>query len=55
MFFKNFCEERDCDFALSQVWEKGGEGGIELAKAILRTLDKKKAITNHYIHMMIQR
>ena len=26
-FIKNFCEERDCDFALSQVWEKGGEGG----------------------------
>ena len=25
-FIKNFCEERDCDFALSQVWEKGGEG-----------------------------
>ena len=38
-FIKNFCEERDCDFAVSQVWEKGGEGGIELAKAILRTLD----------------
>ena len=44
-FIKNFCEERDCDFALSQVWEKGGEGGIELAKAILRTLDNKES---HY-------
>ena len=42
-FVKNFCEERDCDFALSQVWEKGGEGGIELAKAILRTLDNKES------------
>ena len=42
-FIKNFCEERDCDFALSQVWEKGGEGGIELAKAILRTLDNKES------------
>ena len=44
-FIKNFCEERDCDFALSQVWEKGGEGGIELAKAILRTLENKES---HY-------
>ena len=42
-YIKNFCEERDCDFALSQVWEKGGEGGIELAKAILRTLDNKES------------
>ena len=42
-FIKNFCEERDCDFALSQVWEKGGEGGIELAKAIFRTLDNKES------------
>ena len=42
-FIKNFCEERDCDFALSQVWEKGGEGGIELAKAILNTLETKES------------
>lgn len=32
-FIKHFCEERDCDFALSEVWEKGGDGGIELGKA----------------------
>lgn len=42
-FIKNFCEERDCDFALSQVWADGGEGGIELAKAVLRTLDTKES------------
>ncbi len=53
-FIKNFCEERDCEFALSQVWEKGGEGGIELGKASPCTLEKKKAITNHYIHDEIQ-
>ncbi|MBQ8412015.1 MAG: formate--tetrahydrofolate ligase, partial [Lachnospiraceae bacterium] len=34
-FVKKFCEERGCDFALANVWEKGGEGGIELAKAVL--------------------
>lgn len=42
-FIRNFCEERDCDFALSQVWADGGEGGIELAKAVLRTLDTKES------------
>lgn len=42
-FIKNFCEERDCDFALSKVWADGGEGGIELAKAVLRTLDTKES------------
>lgn len=42
-FVKNFCEERNCDFALSQVWEKGGEGGIELANAVLNTLETKES------------
>ena len=42
-FIKNFCEERDCDFALSQVWADGGKGGINLAKAVLRTLDTKES------------
>ena len=44
-FVKQFCEERGCDFALSEVWEKGGEGGIELAKAVLNTLETKES---HY-------
>lgn len=44
-FVKNFCIERNCDFALSEVWEKGGEGGIELAKALLNTLETKES---HY-------
>ena len=42
-FIKHFCEERDCEFALSQVWEKGGEGGIELAKAVIKTLETKES------------
>ena len=40
---ENFCKERNCEFALSEVWEKGGEGGIELAKKVLDTLDHKEA------------
>ena len=42
-FVKAFCEERGCEFALSQVWERGGEGGIELAEKVLKTLDEKKS------------
>ncbi|MBW4844109.1 MAG: formate--tetrahydrofolate ligase [Lachnospiraceae bacterium] len=42
-FVKAFCEERGCEFALSQVWEKGGEGGIELAKKVLYTLEHKES------------
>ena len=42
-FVKKFCEERNCEFALSEVWEKGGEGGIELANAVLKTLEEKES------------
>lgn len=42
-FVKSFCEGMDCEFALSQVWEKGGEGGIELAEKLLNTLEKKES------------
>ncbi len=42
-FVENFCKERNCEFALSEVWEKGGEGGIELAKKVLDTLEQKEA------------
>ncbi len=42
-FVEKFCRDRNCDFALSEVWEKGGEGGIELANRILDTLENKKS------------
>ncbi|MBO4281002.1 MAG: formate--tetrahydrofolate ligase [Lachnospiraceae bacterium] len=42
-YVKQFCEERGCDFALSEVWAKGGEGGIELAERVLATLAGKKS------------
>lgn len=42
-FVKKFCEERDCEFALSEVWAKGGEGGIALAEKVLETLEKKES------------
>ena len=42
-FVEQFCKDRGCEFALSEVWEKGGEGGIELANKILDTLEHKKS------------
>ena len=42
-YIKNFCEEKGCQFALSEVWAKGGEGGLELAERVLDTLENKPA------------
>ena len=42
-YIRKFCEERNCEFALSEVWEKGGEGGIPLAEKVLDTLENKES------------
>ncbi len=42
-FVKSFCESKGCEFAISKVWEKGGEGGIPLAEKVLETLENKKS------------
>ena len=42
-YVKEFCEERNCEFALAEVWEKGGEGGTALAEKVLRTLETKES------------
>lgn len=41
-FIREFCESRNCEFAVSKVWEEGGKGGMELAEKILYTLENKK-------------
>lgn len=40
-YVREFCEERGCEFALSEVWEKGGAGGLELAEKVLAALEKE--------------
>ncbi len=42
-YVKRFCEERDCEFSLCEVWEKGGEGGLDLATKLLKTMEEKKS------------
>ncbi|MGL6064871.1 MAG: formate--tetrahydrofolate ligase [Fusobacteriaceae bacterium] len=39
---KAHCKKQNVAIALCEVWEKGGEGGEELAKLILKTLEKKE-------------
>ena len=40
-YIKNFCEERGCEFALAEVWAKGGEGGKALAEKVIETIENK--------------
>lgn len=42
-YVQEFCESRGCEFALSKVWEQGGEGGVELAKKVVRTIETKES------------
>ncbi len=42
-FVKKFCEDKGCEFALSQVWEKGGEGGTALAEKVIETIDTRES------------
>jgi formate--tetrahydrofolate ligase len=38
-YVKDYVTKRGCRFALSNVWENGGEGGIELANEVLDILE----------------
>ena len=47
-FIRNFCEERGCEFALSEVWAKGGEGGVKLAEEVVRLCEQPNDFTYSY-------
>jgi formate--tetrahydrofolate ligase len=42
-YVREFCESRNCEFSLCEVWEKGGEGGIDLAKKVMATMETKES------------
>ncbi len=42
-FVEQFCKERGCAFALSKVWELGGEGGVALAEQVLKALFEQES------------
>lgn len=48
-FVREFCEAKGCEFALSQVWEKGGEGGTALAEKVIQTIETKES-QFHYLY-----
>lgn len=48
-FVREFCEARGCEFALSEVWEKGGEGGTALAKKVVEMIQKANS-DFHYLY-----
>lgn len=47
-FIENFCRERGAEFAISEVWEHGSAGGIDLAHSVLKALDKKSSYAPLY-------
>ncbi|MBZ4668306.1 MAG: fhs [Defluviitaleaceae bacterium] len=40
-YVKDQCESMGCAFAISKVWELGGQGGLELAEKVIETLEAK--------------
>ena len=42
-FIKKTCQKHNVEFAISKVWEKGGEGGVDLAKKVIETLETKES------------
>ena len=49
-FVREFCEKRNCEFALSEVWARGGEGGIALAQKVLQVLDQAEENGFHVLY-----
>ena len=41
-YIEKICTEKGADFALSEVFAKGGEGGIELAQKVVAACEKEK-------------
>ena len=41
-YIRQFCEKKECQFALARVWEQGGEGGMALATKVLETIEQQK-------------
>ena len=40
-YIKTKCEEMGADFAIAEVWAKGGEGGVALAQKVIDTIENK--------------
>lgn len=47
-FIEDYCKENGADFALSNVFGKGGEGGVELAQKVVEACEKPSDFTPIY-------
>lgn len=45
-FVENFCAERGVKAVLTEVWEKGGEGGVPLANAVVEVIETETSKFN---------
>lgn len=47
-FVLDWCKEQNVRVSLTQVWEKGGEGGVDLANQVLEVLDQPQEFKHLY-------
>ncbi|WP_027632576.1 formate--tetrahydrofolate ligase [Clostridium hydrogeniformans] len=40
---EEFCNSKDVKVSLAEVWAKGGEGGVDLAEAVIESIENKKS------------
>ena len=47
-YIERYCREKGADFALSDVFGKGGEGGVELARKVVEACEKPASFISIY-------
>ena len=45
-----FCASMKAECSLSEVWEKGGEGGVDMAQKVVAIIDKKKKSNFRFLY-----
>lgn len=46
-FLLSWCEEQDAQVSLTEVWEKGGAGGTDLAEKLIHSIENKDQTFKH--------
>jgi len=42
-YIEEFCKNKGVEVALTEVWGKGAEGGLELAEKVMKTIEEKES------------
>ncbi|MBM7584266.1 formate--tetrahydrofolate ligase [Bacillus pakistanensis] len=48
---QKWCEDQGVAVSLTEVWEHGGKGGLDLAQKVLKIIDKHENHFNHFNHL----